>query len=169
MNNLVSGASRRRRSGLRLSGFGFRLIGFWLIGFWLVAFAMATASAAPFVGAPEHTSGEYVESTIDIQVKVMGGQVAVERTWRDGAWHLNRHWDALGIQRDALDGAITSIDRNGDVYEPAANDPDLFRFGKRRGIEVTAGGFRWSDRAGNWIDFDTTAACCAMATAMTCR
>ena len=121
----------------------------------LLALPWSGTAAAPFVGAPEHTSGDYVETTVDIRVKVMGGDVAIERTWRDGAWHLNRHWAPLAILRDAADGSITSIERNGDAYEPSANDPDLFRLGKRRTIVATADGFRWSDRDGNWIDYDS--------------
>ena len=101
------------------------------------------------------TSGKYYETTEDIKVKVMGGFLTLQRTWIDGQWHFNRHWNRLRIVRNLEDNSIKEIDRNGDIYVKADDAGKLFRFGKKETIAVTESGYRWQDRKGNWINFDS--------------
>lgn len=100
------------------------------------------------------TSGKYYETTEDLRVKVLSGFVKLERTWTEGKWHFNRHWNRLQINRDLTDNSVTSIERNGHRYEKATGSTNLFRFGKQYTIQVVADGFRWEDRRGNWIAYD---------------
>ncbi|QQO57167.1 MAG: RHS repeat protein [Thiohalocapsa sp. PB-PSB1] len=139
-------ATTRRSAGVRAA---------WLVlilGLLLLS-ALTPTLGAPFVGTPNHTSGDYVETTVDIRVKIQGGYASVERSWQNGQWHFNRQWQPLAIIRDPLDNSIKAIERNGDRFEPTANDPDLFRYGRHRRIEVAATGFRWSNRDGEWIHY----------------
>ena len=101
------------------------------------------------------TSGKYYETTEDIKVKVMGGFLTLQRTWIDGQWHFNRHWNRLRIVRNLEDNSIKEIDRNGDIYVKVDDAGKLFRFGKKETIAVTESGYRWQDRKGNWINFDS--------------
>lgn len=101
------------------------------------------------------TSGKYYETTEDIKVKVMGGFLTLQRTWIDGQWHFNRHWNRLRIVRNLDDNSIKEIDRNGDIYVKVDDAGKLFRFGKKETIAVTDSGYRWQDRKGNWINFDS--------------
>lgn len=101
-------------------------------------------------------SGEYHETVGDLEVKVLGGFVQVQRTWFQGRWHFNRAWNPLKFQYDNLDGSLKAIERNGDVFKKANGEGTLFTFGKRRSITVSGEGFRWHDRHGNWITYDKT-------------
>lgn len=118
----------------------------------------------PLSAEVQLTSGKYYETVEDLRIKVLGGFVLVNRTWFDGRWQLNRRWNPLILHYDnlliihhnTLNSSLRSIERNGDTYERADSAGTVFRFDKRKTITVTANGFRWQDRQGNWIDYDKT-------------
>ncbi|TAG78263.1 MAG: hypothetical protein EAZ24_06855, partial [Burkholderiales bacterium] len=56
---------------------------------------------------------EYVESNVDLSVKVLGGDITVRRTWHRGAWYVNPSWGDLKFQLDPLDNSVKAIDRMG--------------------------------------------------------
>jgi RHS repeat-associated protein len=111
---------------------------------------------------------EWVESHVDLSVKVAGGSVAVRRTWSRGQWYVNFAWADLKFTRDPLDNTIKSIDRGGSIFErqggttaytpgsaaPAADAIGTsYVFDRQYVIRRTATGWRWSDRRGNVIDY----------------
>jgi hypothetical protein len=49
---------------------------------------------------------DYSESTEDLVVKVLGGQVVINRTWTWGKWYLNDKWADLVLQPDPLGGVL---------------------------------------------------------------
>ena len=110
---------------------------------------MTTAASARVL-----LSGLYHDTAdTDIWVKTLGGRVAVQRTWYEGSWSFNRSWNPLVLQHDAA--KVISIDRNGDIYKPAAGQEGLFLYGATRSIRETASGFRWQNRKGDWIEYDS--------------
>ena len=111
---------------------------------------------------------EWVESHVDLSVKVAGGSVAVRRTWSRGQWYVNFAWADLKFTRDPLDNTIKLVDRGGSVFErqggttaytpgsaaPAADAVGTsYVFDRQYVIRRTATGWRWSDRRGNVIDY----------------
>lgn len=98
--------------------------------------------------------GEYFLEVDDMSVKVLGGHVTASRTWYKGKWYFNRAWSPLQFTYDTLSGDVKTIDRNEDIFERDATNPNLYRFDVSATIERTADGWRWSDRKRNWIDYD---------------
>ena len=63
-------------------------------------------------------TGEYRERVVDMQVKVRGGVVRVERSWQADdlnrgrfRWHPNPAWDDLHFEMDVIDGVPKTIVR----------------------------------------------------------
>ncbi|MCP4993774.1 MAG: hypothetical protein GY934_08305, partial [Gammaproteobacteria bacterium] len=99
--------------------------------------------------------GEYFLNIDDLRVKVLGGKVTANRTWYQGSWTFNRAWEPLKLEQDTVSGQVKAIERSDDRYEPESSGSNTFRFGRRLSIQKNAEGFRWQDRNGNWIDYDT--------------
>lgn len=97
--------------------------------------------------------GSYFEVTNDLRVKVIGGYVTVARTWFNGRWYYNSNWDDLNFSYDNLDGSVQSITRAGSEYK--LTSPGVYVLDPRNTIRSNATGYRWQDRKGNWIEFDS--------------
>lgn len=97
-------------------------------------------------------NGEYIESTLDMRVKVLGGEVKLDRTWVNGRWYLNPAWSNLHFGYDPLDNSVNTIDRTGVIYQ-RSGDSSLYLF-NQVSIRKTDRGWRWQDKAGSWIDYD---------------
>lgn len=95
---------------------------------------------------------EYTESTIDLRVKVLGGEIKLKRTWVNGRWYLNTAWADLRFVADPLDNTIKTIDRAGVLYL-RTGDANLYSFDQVY-IKKIDTGWRWYDRQGNWITYD---------------
>lgn len=128
-----------------LAGFRYFCAAFFAL--WLSGFHMP--ASAQSVRLP---NGEYTEAALDLSVKVLGGEVRLERTWVNGRWYLNPAWADLRFIADPLDDTVRMIDRNGSFYERSGNS-DLFVF-QQVFIRRTEEGWRWYDRIGNWITYD---------------
>lgn len=96
----------------------------------------------------------YAESYEDLRVKVLGGFIVVKHTFAGGKWHPNYNWASLQFTLDSFDASVKTIIRGKAEYTKTA--PGVYSFGKRDTIRQTETGFRWADRSGNWMDFDTT-------------
>lgn len=96
---------------------------------------------------------EYTESVIDLRVKVLGGEVTLNRTWINGRWYINPAWANLRFVIDPLDNSVKTIDRAGTLYQRTGNT-DLYNFDQVY-IKKLDNGWRWYDREGNWIIYDT--------------
>ncbi|WP_392562465.1 RHS repeat-associated core domain-containing protein [Orbus sturtevantii] len=95
---------------------------------------------------------EYTESTIDLRVKVLGGEVKLNRTWNNGRWYINPAWENLRFVLDPLDSSIKAIDRAGTQYQ-RTGDKNLYTY-EQVFIKKTDTGWHWFDQQGDWIDFD---------------
>lgn len=112
---------------------------------------------------------QYVENTVDLRVKALGGEVKLNRSWTNGRWYINPAWATLRFVSDPL-GNITAIDRAGTIYQLAnngqlvSNDKDnntnltqvkkaIYSF-EQVYIAQTDTGWRWYDLQGNWINYD---------------
>ncbi|MBN9367147.1 MAG: hypothetical protein J0H59_08940 [Comamonadaceae bacterium] len=59
------------------------------------------AHAQPSTRQVSLPNQDYTENTEDLAVKVLGGQVAINRTWTFGRWYLNDRWaDLVVLQPD---------------------------------------------------------------------
>jgi YD repeat-containing protein len=129
----------------------------------LTVLALATLAAPAHAGRLEMPQGRYLDTTVDLQVKVLGGKVRMRRTWGDGQWHFNRAWNDLRFTHDSLNGEVLSIERNGEVFTRAGGSlRPAYIFGQQKYILSTAAddnsplvtGYQWHNRRGDWIDYD---------------
>ncbi|PIT61947.1 hypothetical protein BHC47_05485 [Snodgrassella alvi] len=149
------------RPGNRLKDFLFRVISYIL----MLAMALPQMAYARITGNNfQKVSGvsnarvrlpntEYTENTIDMRVKVLGGEVKLNRTWENGRWYLNPAWAELRFVLDPLDNSVKTIDRAGTLYQRSGT-ADLYTY-KQVSIQKTDSGWRWSDQQGNWINYDS--------------
>lgn len=149
------------RPGNRLKDFLFRVISYTL----MLAMALPQMAYARITGNNfQKVSGvsnarvrlpntEYTENTIDMRVKVLGGEVKLNRTWENGRWYLNPAWAELRFVLDPLDNSVKTIDRAGTLYQRSGT-ADLYTY-KQVSIQKTDSGWRWSDQQGNWINYDS--------------
>jgi len=70
---------------------------------------------------------EYIESNVDLRVKVLGGEVKLNRSWVNGRWYANPAWANLRFILDPLDNSVKTIDRAGTMYQRVKND-QLFTY-----------------------------------------
>jgi len=117
-----------------------RVVG-WPLGLAVASTAVGTAQAMGEVRMP---NGEYFEQTVDLSVKVRGGQVQIARTWTNGRWYLNPTWADLKFTLDSIDGSVKTIDRAGAVFERTGNG-DVYLFDYDTFIQRTTSpaGWRW--------------------------
>lgn len=94
------------------------------------------------------------ETVEDIRVKVLGGNIGVQRTWYKGQWHFNRNWDPLTLNLDPLTGKPREIKRGASVYKKADTAGLVFKNAKRKTIRVLSDGYLWSNLEGRWIQYD---------------
>jgi hypothetical protein len=82
-----------------------------------------------------------------MRVKVLGGEIKLNRTWENGRWYLNPAWAELRFVLDPLDSSVKTIDRAGTLYQ-RSGDADLYSY-KQVTIKKTDSGWRWTDPQGN--------------------
>lgn len=95
----------------------------------------------------------YTESQEDLRVKVLGGAMVIQRTFANGQWYPNYNWAPLRLTFDTFDSAVKAIARGKATYAKTA--PGVFTYQKRNTIRQTTTGFRWTNREGDWIEFDS--------------
>ena len=95
---------------------------------------------------------ELTENNVDLRVKVLGGEVKLNRTWMNGRWYVNPAWSNLRFILDPLDNSVKTIDRAGTMYQ-RMDDSQLFTY-KHVTIKKNESGWRWFDQEGNWINYD---------------
>ncbi len=134
------------------------------------------------VSRPDHSRGTYEEVVKDMQVKVLGGHVTLKRKYTKDGWQFNSNWRNLEFKDPAgtailfAGGSTPSnggeiIVQNGDPepvirtvlrgrfeYTPmASNKPNRYVDEVHPGqvIVKEVSGYRWADREGNWIEYNT--------------
>ncbi len=110
----------------------------------------AQTVAAPAQAGPLPVT--YRSPVADLAVKVWGGDIVIHRGYHDGAWYPNLNWMPLGFTYDSLDNSIKTITRGRAEYGKAA--PGVYRDAHANLVRQTAGGFRWNDPGGNWIEYN---------------
>ena len=116
-----------------------------------IAILISTASFADI----EPTSGRYIESNTDMSIKIIGGHLTWERSYRDRQWRFNRSWESLFLTHNVATGSVESIRRADDIYKKLDSAGTTFKFGKRRTIRKQADGtWLWKDRDGNTSSYD---------------
>jgi RHS repeat-associated protein len=119
---------------------------------------LALAKPAHAFGDVRQPNLEYVESNVDLKVKVLGGFVQIRRTWSNGRWYLNPSWADLRFTYDPLDNSVKSVERAGSPFEKSGNGIYLFDrqfFIKREADNANATtGWRWYDRRGNYVTYN---------------
>ncbi|OJX07154.1 MAG: hypothetical protein BGO75_09865 [Burkholderiales bacterium 68-20] len=120
------------------------------------------AHAQPSTRQVSLPNQDYTESTEDLAVKVLGGQVAINRTWTFGRWYLNDRWADLVLQPDPL-GGVLAVNRADRIYTRVSGTAQpTYRFDENNTIKATGPdaapltGWQWYDREGNTIDYDAT-------------
>ena len=120
------------------------------------------AHAQPSTRQVSLPNQDYTESTEDLAVKVLGGQVAINRTWTFGRWYLNDRWADLVLQPDPL-GGVLAVNRADRIYTRVSGTAQpTYRFDENNAIKATGPdaapltGWQWYDREGNTIDYDAT-------------
>jgi hypothetical protein len=71
----------------------------------------------------------HTESVIDLEVKVLGGFISVDRTWEKGKWTNNSRWSRLTITQSVALGTVGTqtdlssftLNRNGAKFKYAGN------------------------------------------------
>lgn len=128
---------------------------------------LAFASIPPALfaaGQVRLPNGDYHEEVQDLTVKVLGGHIAVSRTWQaenvnrsEYRWYINPSWADLRFEFDPVDSSVKTIDRAGSKFERGGNGIYIydrhFFIARRTAAQHGADGWRWYDRAGNWIDY----------------
>ena len=92
--------------------------------------AFGTSVSAATIKQP---NGSVVDSNEDLRVKVLGGWVAIARSWGvdnvatgGGKWYFNPAWAELKFTFDSLDGSVKSIRRLDAAYVKGGNGIYLF-------------------------------------------
>lgn len=125
------------------------------------AFALAYMMPQAQQVTYEHTGptfGAHRETVEDLRVKVLGGYVLVTRTWDEGRWHINRRWAPLVEEFCSTGGPAEgpcTLTRAGTRYPWATGSTYIHSANPREAITKVDTGYRWEDRNGNWIDYDT--------------
>ena len=126
----------------------------------LLALIGACCLSPPTLAEVMLNTGQYTETTVDLQVKVLGGYVRALRTLVGSKWYFNRAWGPLEIEEDSTDPikyAIRSISRGGRRYGGGGSFLGMttFYLNSRQWISVhPGGGYVWRDIDGNWIAYD---------------
>jgi RHS repeat-associated protein len=129
-----------------------------------VAMALGSSSESSAKGQVRMPNGDYREQVEDMRVKVLGGSVVVMRTWhatnvnrREYRWSINPVWDDLKFEYDATDDSVKTVDRSGAKFERGGDgiyvlDRHYF-IARQHDAQNATTGWRWYDRAGNWMAF----------------
>jgi len=122
--------------------------------FFVFAFlCVGSGSAAAEISMP---NGQYHTTVEDVSVKVMGGYIKATRTWYGGKWHHNRAWNRLELETSNIDGSINLISRNTKRYAGGVTTNSYSNnIRLKETIQKTDTGFRWFDKQGNWINYDS--------------
>jgi len=93
----------------------------------------------------------------DLRVKVIGGHVRVKRVRSEAEWRFFPAWQDLTFDdsKPSPDERPATINRGDFAYErDTSADRPTWRYDARRTIVSTDTGYRWRNRAGDWIRYD---------------
>ena len=139
-----------------------------LLSLGLGLFLLPSAGQAQQISQPNQ---EYTETKVDLSVKTLAGLVRIQRTWVAGQWYINPAWANLRLLPDPL-GGVLAVERAGSMYERTGSQAgsqavgmaeggtvsqgSIYRFDSDNLIQRTATGWRWYDRLGNTVDYNSS-------------
>ena len=132
-----------------------------LLLLWCVIFTPWVSANSPIIqGFSSRVSAEvtlpnteYQEATVDLRVKILGGELVLTRAWVNSQWILNPSWATLRFQGRGSEGRPLQITRAGTRYR-VDQQAGLYRAGTST-LRQREKGWQWQDSQGNWIDYDT--------------
>jgi RHS repeat-associated protein len=147
---------------------------FTLIYSTLLIFSSLVSASGIRVATSEadYATGQYRNQSIDLSVKVIGGYIRVSRTFSNKRWSFNRGAEGAVLsyvrQHDAqpteieVSGISYRLDPNSIDESASGSDPQAVYFTEREDelgqqesrIEKFDDSYRWSDEAGNWLNYD---------------
>lgn len=95
---------------------------------------------------------EYQDDGADMRVRVAGGRATILRMFYEDRWHF-AFQKQLGFIQAADGSGVVTITRNSVEYNARDVARTLFEL-KGTTIRKTPTGYRWSQKAGNWEDYD---------------
>jgi RHS repeat-associated protein len=130
----------------------------------LVSHSLYAARGITSDNAGPHFSGLHNQETIeDIRIKVLGGDVRMNRVWRGQYWEWNERWGKLDpmlhSSTDAMGETTTSVlavYRAGQLYRKTSETTEQIVYENQLSQFITksATGYVWTDRKGNGITYD---------------
>ncbi|WP_158235616.1 RHS repeat-associated core domain-containing protein [Acidovorax sp. 56] len=146
------------------------MVAFLSLGLWL--FLLPSTGQAQQILQPNQ---EYTETKVDLSVKTLAGLVRIQRTWVAGQWYINPAWANLRLLPDPM-GGVLAVERAGSMYERTGSQAgsqaagqaagiaeggtvsqgSIYRFDSDNLIQKTATGWRWYDRLGNTVDYNSS-------------
>jgi RHS repeat-associated protein len=130
----------------------------------LVSHSLYAARGITSDNAGPHFSGLHNQETIeDIRIKVLGGDVRMNRVWRGQYWEWNERWGQLDPMlhstTDAMGETTTSVlavYRAGQLYRKTSETTEQIVYENQLSQFITksATGYVWTDRKGNGITYD---------------
>ena len=143
-----------------------------LLSLGLGLFLLPSIGRAQQISQPNQ---EYTETKVDLSVKTLAGLVRIQRTWVAGQWYINPAWANLRLLPDPM-GGVLAVERAGSMYERTgsqagsqaagqavgiaeggtASQGSIYRFDSDNLIQKTATGWRWYDRLGNTVDYNSS-------------
>ena len=134
-----------------------------------ILITMQSAYAVPGIqvksSGAQYSKALHEEVVVDMEVKVMGGTIEVKRQWQSdvasgGRWFFNPEWINLAFYYNnanvqaGFSEVPQFIRRSNFSYKRQSNNSNIYVYDKRKTIVRSETGYRWSDRNGNWIDYD---------------
>lgn len=135
-----------------------------VLGVLLVSPSLYAARGITSDNAGPHFSGLHNQETIeDIRLKVLGGNVRMNRVWRGKYWEWNERWGKLDtLLHSTTDAAgetttsVLAIYRAGQLYRKTSETLEKIVYENQLNqfITKTATEYVWNDRSGNGITYD---------------
>ncbi len=94
---------------------------------------------------------EYNDEKVDLMIQTPAGQIKVKRLYYDEAWRWMHIGNNLEFEKDLLNRYVKTIFKKGTVYKRVSDG--VWMHGTFT-ITKQSGGYRWSDKNGNWNTFD---------------
>lgn len=143
----------------------------WILASVALALYMVTApifALTVLKQGPEYNTGQFEQTVMDIEAKVVGGSIMLTRQLDKGEWRFFRRWNKIAYKQINLgvvqnpDGTVTGnyrddlnvIFRSGYEYKREdQTNPVIYRYDDSTFITKLNDGFKWENRSGDWIEY----------------
>ncbi len=136
----------------------------FVLGLMLISSPLYAARGITSDNAGPHFSGLHNQETIeDIRLKVLGGEVRMNRVWRGKQWEWNKRWEQLETMLHTTTDAagetttgVIAVYRADQLYRKTSETAEKIVYENQLNqfITKTATEYVWTDRNGNGITYD---------------